>query len=258
MSNFIVGAQMYTLREHLKTPADMAKTLARVKKMGYSAIQVSAFGPVDPKELAKMIKDEGLVTAVTHVSLDVMKDTAKCVDYHQTLGCKYTALGSFGGGGAKTQEVWATFAAEFSAIAKTLAAKGVHVGYHNHAHEFARFSDVTTQSPYALMAEKCDKSVWFELDTYWVAEAGGDPVWWLNKLAGRIPCLHFKDKVENGDGRSGKMCEVGSGNLNWDGIIAASKAGGCEYALVERDSGDMDPFESLEMSLRFLQSKGLK
>jgi sugar phosphate isomerase/epimerase len=258
MSNFIVGAQMYTLREHLKTPPDMAKTLARVKKMGYSAIQVSAFGPVDPKELAKMIKEEGLVTAVTHVSLDVMKDTAKCVDYHQTLGCKYTALGGFGFGGAKALEAWTNFAAEFSGIAKTLAAQGVHVGYHNHAHEFARLADSPKQSPYGLLVEQCDRSVWFELDTYWVAEAGGDPVWWLNKLAGRIQCLHFKDKVENADGKSGKMCEVGSGNLNWDGIIAAAKAGGCEYALVERDNGDMDPFESLEVSLRFLQSKGLK
>ncbi len=257
MTNLTLGAQMYTLREHLKTPPDMAKTLARVKKMGYSAIQVSAFGPVDPKELAKMIKEEGLVVAVTHVSLDVMKDTAKCVEYHNTLGCKYTALGGFGWNNS-TLAAWTNFAKEFSEISKTLSAQGVFLGYHNHAHEFARLPDAPKQSPYALLVAECDKSVWFELDTYWVAEAGGDPVWWLNKLAGRIQCLHFKDKVENVDGKSGKMCEVGSGNLNWDAIIAAAKAGGCEYALVERDNGEMDPFESLKVSLEFLQSKGLK
>ena len=42
-----IGAQLYTLRDFLKTPADIAKTLARVKKLGYDAVQVSGFGPID-------------------------------------------------------------------------------------------------------------------------------------------------------------------------------------------------------------------
>ena len=57
-----IGAQLYTLRDYTKTPADIAKTLARVKKMGYDAVQASALGPIDSKELAKIMKDEGLVS----------------------------------------------------------------------------------------------------------------------------------------------------------------------------------------------------
>ena len=43
----MIGAQLYTLREFTKTPADIAKTMARVKKMGYNGVQCSALGPID-------------------------------------------------------------------------------------------------------------------------------------------------------------------------------------------------------------------
>ena len=59
MAKSQIGAQMYTLREHLKTPADIAKTCKRVRQMGYEAIQVSAFGPIEPTELAKILQNEG-------------------------------------------------------------------------------------------------------------------------------------------------------------------------------------------------------
>ena len=34
-----VALQLYTLREHLQTPADIAKSLARVRAMGCEAVQ---------------------------------------------------------------------------------------------------------------------------------------------------------------------------------------------------------------------------
>jgi hypothetical protein len=56
-----LAAQMYTLRDFTKTPADIAATLGKVKKMGYGAVQLSALGPIDSKELAKILHNEGLV-----------------------------------------------------------------------------------------------------------------------------------------------------------------------------------------------------
>ena len=49
MAASVIGAQLYTLRDHLKTPPDIAKTLARVRKMGYEAVQVSGVGAIDTK-----------------------------------------------------------------------------------------------------------------------------------------------------------------------------------------------------------------
>lgn len=248
-----IGAQLYTLRDHLKTPADIAKTLHRVRQMGYEAVQVSGLGPIEAPELAKILDGEGLQCAATHVSLDMMKDTAKCVDYHQALKCKYPAIGGFFKQDA-TRADYEAFAADFSQTAKALAKHGLTIGYHNHSRELAKADGERILD---TLIRKTDKAVWFEIDVYWITHGGGDPVAWIEKVAGRIPCIHFKDmsvtiKQEQ------KMCEIGEGNLNWPRIIDASRKAGVQWYLVERDSGDLDPFDSLKISLDNMKTMGLK
>ena len=68
-----IGCQMYTLRDFTKTPGDLAKALAKVKKIGYDAVQTSGHGSIEAKELGKMLREEGLTCAATHVSLEQMK-----------------------------------------------------------------------------------------------------------------------------------------------------------------------------------------
>jgi len=62
------------------------------------------------------------------------------------------------------------------------------------------------------------------------------------------------------DPRMGKqwMAEVGEGNLNWPGILAACAAGGVEWYAVEQDICQRDPFESLAISYRNLAKMGLR
>lgn len=247
-----IGAQMYTLRDFLKTPADMAKTCNRVKKMGYDAIQVSAFGPIEVKELAKILDGEGLACAATHVGLDMMKDTQRCVEYHAALKCKYTAIGGFWKNEATAAD-FVAFAREFSDTAKTLAPHGVRIGYHNHDHELIHYGG---RPALDILVAETDKSVWFEIDTYWITQGGGDPSAWIDKVAGRIPAVHFKDMMLGPD-KAHVMTEVGAGNLNWPRIIDSCRKAKVEWFLVERDSGLLDPFDSLKISLDNLRSLGL-
>jgi len=256
MTKSVIGAQLYTLRDHLKTVLDIARTCARVKKMGYDAVQASALGPIDVKELAKILDGEGLVCAATHKSIDEMKDASAVLDYHAILKCQYTAIGGFGWGGVSLAQ-WKGFVRDYNPIAKTLAAKGLRVGYHNHAHELSRVPDSPLTMPLDMLVKECDKSVWFEIDTYWIAFGGGDPAEWISRVGKRIPCVHFKDMLVTPDQSQHKMCEVGSGNLNWPRILEACKAAGVEWYLVERDSGDLDPFDSLKISLENLRAMGL-
>src|SRR5687767_1299460 len=118
-----IGAQMYTLRDYLKTPADIARTCRRVREMGYEAIQVSAFGPIEVGELARILDGEGLACAATHVSLDMLKETQKAVDYHAALRCKYPAIGGFWTESHQTA-TYEQFALEFVAIGTNLARHG--------------------------------------------------------------------------------------------------------------------------------------
>src|SRR5215213_10236359 len=105
----MIAAQLYTLRDFTKTPADIASTMKRVKQMGYDAVQCSALGPIDAKELAKIMQGEGLTCVATHTPLDRMeKEPQKVIDDHKTWGCKFTALGGFFPKEAVTQD-WINF-----------------------------------------------------------------------------------------------------------------------------------------------------
>jgi len=47
MSELRIAAQLYTVREFMKTPKDTVNTLKRVKEIGYDAVQVSGTGYID-------------------------------------------------------------------------------------------------------------------------------------------------------------------------------------------------------------------
>ena len=250
-----IGAQMFTVQDYCKRPSDIARTCQQLKKIGYGAVQASALGPIDTAELKKILDGEGLICASTHMSLEELNDTDKCLSYHQTLDCHYTALGGFH---SDRTEDWSQFAKDFTDVARKLADGGLHVGYHNHSHEWALLD---TSRPINILTEQCGPEVYFEIDTYWVAHAGADPSAWINVIAalgpGRIPSVHLKD-IQISAERQQKMSEVGAGNLNWPAILAACRNASVQWYLVERDAGDLDPFESLKISLDNLRAMGLE
>ncbi len=248
----LIAAQMYTLRDVCKTPAEIAVACAKVKKMGYDGIQISGMGKIDPKELKKILDGEGLQCAATHVSLDEMdNETARIIDEHQLWNCKYTAIGGFFAP-AWNRSVIDNFIVRYNAIAKKFAGSGISIGYHNHHHEFA---PVDGRCPMDLLIHNLDPEVWIEIDTHWVARGGADPAAYIEMVAGRIPCVHFKDMTIAFVERQPKMCEIGDGNLNWHRIVQACRYAGVKWYIVERDNGDLDPFDSLERSIFNMREK---
>jgi sugar phosphate isomerase/epimerase len=244
-----IAAQLYTLRDCTRTPADIAATLRRVRRVGFEAVQCSGMGPIDPAELGRILRGEGLVCCATHTPLDRLeREPGKVIEEHRQWECQYTALGWFGAKDA-TRQTWLDFADRFSAIAAAFTGSGIAVGYHNHSHELARFDG---QSALELLIERLHKSVWLEIDTYWIAHGGGDPAAWIDAVAGRIPCVHLKD-MQIGPDNQQRMAEVGQGNLNWPRIFQACRSAGVEWYIIEQDTCYRDPFESLKISLEFVK-----
>jgi len=249
-----LAAQLYTLRDFTKTPADIASTLKRVKKMGYDAVQASALGKIEPKELAAILQGEGLTCCATHVPFNRMKsETQAVIDEHKLWGCRYTAVGGFFPKNPTAAD-WHGFARDYSELARNFKGSGVEIGYHNHSHELARFDGGKTALQ--ILLDELDKSVWWEIDTYWIAHGGADPIQWIKKVAGRMPCVHLKDMAITPE-RQQLMAEVGEGNLNWSGILQACREIGVQWYIVEQDICQRDPFESLEISLNNLKGMGL-
>lgn len=252
MSDSVIAAQMYTVREFTKTPKDIAETLSKLKRLGYDAVQLSALGPIDTNELAKMLQGEGLTAAATHVGWDRLKNEPEAVvEEHAILGCKHTAVGSMPGD-YRSEEGIRRFAKEASEVAARLAEDGLSFSYHNHDFEFERFGGQTLMQ---TLIEESDPALGMEIDTYWVQHGGGDPAQWIRKVKGRIPIVHVKDMTMRG--REVLMAEVGEGNLNWPAILEACREAGVEWYCVEQDICQRDPFESLGISLRNLRGMGL-
>lgn len=258
-----LAAQMYTLREHTRTAAEFRNALERVATIGYPAVQLSAVGAMegDPPEVtageARALLDAfGLRCIATHRSWDRLSQrTDEEIQLHHTLGCDYTAVGSLPGpyrsDGAAGFE---RFVRQAQPTIERLGAAGVRFGYHNHDFEFQRVGawprtlfDALVEGPEALM---------LEVDVYWAAHAGVDPAWLLARLAGRIPVIHMKD-MDAAPGKGPVMAAIGEGNLNWDAILAAARAGGVEWYAVEQDEYPRDPFDCLASSFRFLTSRGV-
>lgn len=242
----LIAAQMYTLRDFCKTPAEIASSCKKVKAMGYDGVQISGIGEIAPEELKKILDGEGLICAATHTALDRLEnDTEKVIEEHKLWNCEYTAIGGF------YSEDWNRkviddFIARYNKIAEKFAGSGISIGYHNHHHEFAK---VDGQIPMDLLINGLDPSVWIEIDTHWIARGGADPAEYIEKVAGRIPCVHFKDMGIQYKDRVPTMCEIGDGNLNWFKIIQACRYAAVKWYIVERDAGEMDAFDSLERSI---------
>ena len=250
----MIGAQLYTLREFLKTPPDIATTLKKVSEMGYEAVQLSAVGKIEPEELKKILDGEGLQVAATHVGYYALRDeTGRMVDEHHLLGCKHVAIGGLPGE-YRNAEGFAKFAKEASEVGRRLKEQGLVFGYHNHSFELQKFGDRTGLQ--ILYEDSNPETFTAEIDTYWIQHGGGDPAAWIKKVSGRIPLLHLKDMAVGGKGPI--MAEVGEGNLNWPAILEAAKEAGVRWYLVEQDICQRDPFESLAISLKNLHEMGLK
>jgi len=245
-----IAAQLFTLREHTQTTEQFAASMKKVAAMGYTAVQVSAIGPIPPTDVAKILKDNGLTCCATHASLDRVKSDPKgLIDELRLWGCKYTAVGGFFPKDPVTAD-WHHFADEFNQAAAAFAGSGIRLGYHNHSHELALFDGTTALQ---ILLDRLDPSIFFEIDTYWITRGGGDPAAWIRKVAGRIPAVHLKDMGIRHPSEQ-FMMEVGEGNLNWPAILDACKFADVEWHIIEQDTCYRDPFESLGISLKNLNA----
>ncbi|ASA21417.1 sugar phosphate isomerase/epimerase family protein [Paenibacillus donghaensis] len=244
-----IAAQLYTLREYTRTPEDLKSTLNRVAEIGYQAVQVSGIGPIAP-ELVKQYADEaGLSICATHVSWDrLVNDLDALAAEHKLWNCKYIGLGGLPEEYRSSQEGYRSFAKLASSIAVTLKEQhGLQFVYHNHDFEFERFDGLTGMD--ILLAET-DPAVGFELDLYWVQAGGASPVEWVRKVQGRMQVVHLKDMAISG--RTQQFAEIGEGNMNYGDIITACRDTGVEWYVVEQDVCQRNPFESLEISYKYL------
>jgi len=254
MSKPVVGAQLYTVREFAKTLPEIVETLGKVRKCGYTAVQLSGLGPVDPKDLAAAAEEAGIDIVATHVGWQrFLEEIDSVIEEHKVWNCTHAAIGGLPGE-YHSEEGIRRFADELPPVAERLAKEGLDFSYHNHSQELAHYGG---RCWLEMLYERVDaKYLKAEIDTYWITAGGGDPAAWVRRYPGRQPLLHLKDMIVLPD-RTQRFAEIGEGNLNWPAILEAAETSNVEYLLVEQDQCyDRDPFESLAISYRNLKEMG--
>ncbi len=256
MNEPIIAAQLFTLREYTKTEEGLNKTLEKVKNIGYNAVQVSGIGPIEPEFVKECADRHDLIICATHIGFDRLQNNLESViSQHKLWNCSYVGIGSMPEIYRADQGGYARFAKEASEYGRQLAKSGLTLIYHNHSFEFKKQGNITGMQ--ILFEESDPDALQFELDTYWVQAGGADPVEWIKKMKGRMDVVHYKD-MALGDQNQPIMAEVGEGNLNWKGILAASMEIDAKWCAVEQDVCQRDPFESLQISRNNLAAMGCK
>ncbi|MGN6442905.1 MAG: sugar phosphate isomerase/epimerase family protein [Arthrobacter sp.] len=238
--------QLYTLRNAISE--DLPGTIKKVAQIGYTQVEPYNF-VATAKELGAALKENGLTAPSGHAPLR-SQDQDEIFAAAKELGIT-TVIDPFlpAEHWQKAEDIQAT-AEKLNAAAKKGAEYGIRVGYHNHAWELE--STIEGRTALEYFESLLDPELVLEVDTYWAAVGGQDPVELLQRLGDRVKFIHIKDGPLNKDNKAQQP--AGQGKVPVMDVIAAAKS--LEVGVVEFDDYAGDIFEGITQSLSFLDAAG--
>ena len=245
-----IGAQLYTVRESCQTLDGFAEALKRVADIGYRYVQVSGTCAFEGAWLREQLEQNGLACVLTHTPADRLTgDLPGVLRDHETFGCGRIGLGWYP---FDDKQGYEDFLRVYQPVARGIREGGGYFMYHNHDQEFKRLDGKLILEK--LAEDFAPEEMGFTLDTFWVQAGGGDPAQWVERLSGRVPCIHLKDYAY---GR--RMAVIGEGNINFERVFEKAEAAGTRFMLVEQDDcNGENPFDCLRRSFGWLKARGFE
>ena len=250
MSGHVTAAlsvQLYTVREALAE--DLPGTLERLAALGYTQVEPYALTTYG-EALGPALAATGLSAPTTHQRFIGQDDAEAVFATAAELGIGLVIDPRVDRSRWETVAGVETIADDLNAAAELAAKHGVRVGYHNHAQELEILLDGRTALE--LFADRLADGVALEVDTYWAAVGGQDPVALLGRLGDRVEALHVKDGPATAEPLD--QVAVGHGRLPIREIIAAAPHA---LRVVELDDTRGDRFAAVADSYAWLHAEGL-
>lgn len=237
------GLQLYTIKELCSE--DFKGALELVAEMGYKGVEFAGFYDMPADELKQVLDSLGLAPCGSHTAIDILKDDFDgVVEYNKKIGNEYIVVPWLGEEYRKTKEDWIATAKMLNDFNKRLKAKGLRLGYHNHAFEFEKFDGVCG---YDLLAQNTDLDIILEMDTYWVEYAGFNLNEYIKKYKDRLELLHIKDMAEDRT-----STEAGNGTMDFTSVIDETKET-TKWFIVEQEHFTRSHAEAIKMSCDYVQ-----
>ena len=227
--------QLYSSRNFPPLP-DTLKMLAEV---GYK--DTEGFGGLYSDEatlkvLADGLRANGLTMSTGHFGLDMIeKSPESVIKVAAAVGMKKVYCPHVQQADRPSDgKGWRQFGKRLQRAGAPLKAAGLGFGWHNHDFEFAGCADGSV--PMFEMLKGGSELEW-EMDVAWVVRGGADPLAWIDAFKGRISAAHVKDIAAKGENLDEDgWADVGHGVVDWKAIMAALKAAGVTYYVMEHDN----------------------
>ena len=128
-----LAVQLYTLRNYLKTPGGVDRTFARIRAIGYEAVQVSCVA-APYAAVKKAADDNGLVICGSHANCNELLncDRRAVIEKQKIIGCTQTAFSCAEDYQVLDRETTIDFAHDLEEAALELEKNGITLSYHNH------------------------------------------------------------------------------------------------------------------------------
>lgn len=217
----------------------LGDTLKMLAGLGYK--QVEGYGGLYANlekldELKGQLAETGLHMASGHVGIDMLEDeSGRVLEIAKALDMKAIFCPAVGPDErVKSLAGWKEFGQRLAAAAKPYVAAGLEFGWHNHAFEFVTLEDGSV--PMTHILEQAPDLSW-EMDVAWVVKGDHDPLEWIAKYGDRITAAHVKDIAPAGEcADEDGWADVGTGTLDWPGIMAALRNTKAKIFVMEHDN----------------------
>lgn len=253
-SHHPIGLQLSTLVKHKVDESVLVENLQQIAGIGFREVEPwQAAYSIPAPQLLTDITNAGLKAPSAHFDYAAMaQDPATQISYARDLGVQWMVCPMLPRDQWSSADGFHVAAEKFNEWGQHVRDAGMRFGFHNHDYEFRQFG---SQTGYDILIEETDpKLVWFEMDCYWVKQAGHEPLAMMKRLGSRVRMLHIKDRKPgfppsyDMSQTSAHFTEVGTGEIDWPAILAEARRLKIEHYFIEQDHIDGSPIESLRTS----------
>ncbi|OYX86455.1 MAG: xylose isomerase [Flavobacteriales bacterium 32-34-25] len=253
------GIQLYSLRDEL--PKGVENVIKNIANAGYSYVEgygyseKDGFWGLNPKTFKEMLSKYNLTCPSSHYDfgeyeqsgdLNIIKNY---IEVAKGIGNEYIVIPYINPEIYKDEDKTKSWLVKLNKAAKLIKSEGLKLAYHNHQIEFYKMPNGKTGYEMLLEGTK-PELVDFEMDIYWVINAGYDPIQLFKRYPNRFSLWHVKDMDKS---NSSKNTEIGNGSIDFKIIFKSEKLAGMKYAFMEQENFDIDAFESINKSFKYLK-----
>ena len=230
-----LGAQVYSIRNQIKTPEGYFQVMAELRARGYETIQHAGTGLTDPYLLRDLTQQAGLRQICPNIdAAPLLEDPDKVIETVRILGCDSIMLPYITPDDFVTKDSFLAAWAPLEAPIQKLMDAGIKPAYHNHDFDVAPMTGWDGSFVEWLLE---NRPGWhFILDVCWAQFAQVDVEDLMEKIGDRMDCVHFKDYRGITCRHMPVFCACGQGQVDLARYAEKVKAMGIQDVIIEQDN----------------------